>query len=180
MFFSALVLALVLVAPGQAQFSDTWEFFNAVEDVDYLEMRTRLTRGANINSHNEDGLSAVIIASDMSNSELLQFLLDHGANINGVEESRNETALMRRTEVGDVAFLRVLIGLGADVNLQDRGGQTALMKAARYRNARAAQLLIESNANLDTSDYTGQTALDHARQARARQVEKALIKAGAR
>ena len=55
---SALALLMIATSPGQAQFSDTWEFFNALEEVDYLEMRTRLTRGANINSRNEDGLSA--------------------------------------------------------------------------------------------------------------------------
>lgn len=181
-FPAAALLAVFLMGlPGgaEAQFSDTWEFMKAVEERDYKEMRTRIFAGANINTHNPDGLTAVIIATDAADSELLRFLVDQGANINSRTQDRGETGLMRRAERGDREFVGLMIDLGADVNAEDRGGETPLIKAARNRHWRVVSLLIDSGADVNHADYTGRTALDYARQNRARRSERLLENAGA-
>ena len=171
---------LVVAAPSHAQFSDTWEFFNALEDRDYNEMRSRLFKGANINAKHRDGRTAVIMAADDQDIELLDFLLENGANIDSRDDERSESALMRRAAVGDAIFVEILLERGADVDAVDRGGKTALLRAAASRSHRAVKALIDAGANIDHLDYTGRSALDYAREVRARRAERILIEAGAR
>lgn len=170
----------VFSAPSQAQFSDTWEFLKAVDEVDYREMRNRIFKGANVNRRNADGFPAIVIAADKRNRELIKFLLDQGAKINATTEGRGETALMRRAEVGDSDTLAMLLESGAKLNLQDRSGLTALMRAARSRKQRVVKQLLEAGAQVDQADFTGKSALGYARDVRARRIIRLLEEAGAR
>lgn len=185
--FATITIALavwavsaVFSAPSQAQFSDTWEFLKAVEDVDYKEMRNRIFKGANVNRRNGDGFPAIVIAAEKRDKELIRFLLEQGVKINATTTGRGETALMRRAEVGDFETLSLLLELGADMNLHDKSGVTALMRAARNRKQRVVRRLLEAGAAVDEADYTGKSALGHARDARARRVIRLLEEAGAR
>lgn len=177
---SVWMLSAVFSAPSQAQFSDSWEFLKAVDEVDYREMRNRIFKGANVNRKNRDGFPAIIIAADKSNKELIKFLLDQGVKINATTAGRGETAVMRRADVGDMETLNFLMASGANINLQDRTGLTALMRAARARKQRIVKLLLEGGADFDRADYTGKSALGYARDVRARRVIKLLEDAGAR
>ncbi|MCH8861914.1 MAG: ankyrin repeat domain-containing protein [Proteobacteria bacterium] len=173
-------VSAVFSAPSQAQFSDTWEFLKAVEEVDYLEMRNRIFKGANVNRKNSDGFPAIVIAAEKRNQKLIKFLLDQGVKINATTTERKETALMRRAEVGDFETLSQLLDLGADVDLRDKSGVTALMRAARNRKQRVVRRLLEAGAAVDATDFTGKSALGYARDARARRVVRLLEEAGAR
>ena len=164
---------------AQAQFSETWEFYKAMEKGDYREMMSRLNKGANINRPRDDQ-PAIVMAADKSDQHLLGFLIDNGANVNGATIERQETALMRRAGAGDVETVRFLLDRGADPNAQDRSGETALIRAARGHKRKVVQLLLDSGADVDRADYTGKTALDYARDARARNIVRALEEAGAR
>lgn len=169
----------VFAAPSYAQFSDTWEFMKAVDEVDYREMRNRIFKGANVNSRNGDGLPAIVIAADKGDRALIKFLLDQGAKINAVTESRGETALMRRAGAGDLDTISVLLEFGADPNLQDRTGLSALMRAASTRKHRIVKRLLDGGAEVGWADFTGRSALGYARDVRARRVIRLLEEAGA-
>lgn len=185
-FLATLSIALVVwmvsavfSAPSQAQFSDTWEFLKAVEESDYLEMRNRIFKGANVNRRNKKGFPAIIIAAEKRDQKLIRFLLDQGVKINATIIARGETALMRRADVGDTETLSLLLALGADADLQDKSGVTALMRAARSRKNRVVKRLLEAGADVDATDYTGKTALDYARDSRDRRIIRLLEEAGA-
>lgn len=163
----ALVMSFqLLVGQAHAQFSDTWEFLDAVEDGDYKEIRTRLGRGANINALNTDGFPAIIIASDRKNLEMVKFLLEQGAKPDTRSEEGQDTALMRRADAGDGEAVKMLLDKGANVNLQDRLGETALIKAVRSRKTRIVSMLLEHGAEINIADYTGNNAMDHAKRTR--------------
>ena len=164
---------------ASAQFSVTHDFLEGVEDDDMKEIRDNLTKGANINGRNSDGIPAVIMATDMGNLTLLKFLLENGAKPDMKSLPREETALMRRSGVGDVPAIKMLIAFKANVDRQDKIGQTGLMKAALARKRRAVKALIEAGADIFKTDHTGKTALDHARESRDRRVVKMLEDAGA-
>jgi ankyrin repeat protein len=179
----ALAVALVSATfstPSQAQFSDTWEFLKAVDEVDYKEMRNRIFKGANVNRKNADGFPAIVVAADKRDRALIAFLLGQGVKINATTEGRGETALMRRAEVGDFDTMAALLEAGADLNLQDKSGLTALMRAARSRKQRVVKQLLEAGAEVDQADYTGKSALGYARDVRARRIIRLLEDAGAR
>ena len=173
------ISSAIFSAPSQAQFSDSWEFLKAVEEVDYREMRNRIFKGANVNRKNKDGLPAMVIAADKGDKELIRFLLDQGVKIDATTKDRGETAAMRRASVGDLDTLNLLMELGANINLQDRSGLTALMRAARSRKQRIVKKLLDGGADFSRADYTGKSALGYARDVRARRVIKLLEDAGA-
>lgn len=174
------LVSAVYSAPSQAQFSDTWEFLKAVDEVDYREMRNRIFKGANVNRKNGDGFPAMVIAADKRNRELINFLLEQGVKVDATTEQRGETALMRRAEVGDFETIALLLESGADPSLQDKSGLTALMRAARSRKPRVVKQLLEAGAGFDQADFTGKSALGYARDVRARRVIRLLEEAGAR
>lgn len=169
---------LLLSLPAHAQFSETWEFYKALDDGDYREMMSRINRGANINRP-KDGMPAIIMAADRSDQKLMTFLLQNGANIDGKTDDRRETALMRRSAVGNVETVRFLLARGAEPNAQDRNGETSLIKAARARKRNVVRILLDNGADPNRSDFTGKTAIDYARDARARNVVRLLEEAGA-
>lgn len=182
----ALLLSLLMVfssfgytASTSAQFSPTWNFFKGIKDNDMKEIRDNLSKGANINGRNSDGIPAVILATDKGNLTLLKFLLENGAKPDTKSIPNEETALMRRSGVGDVEAMKMLIAFKANVDRQDKMGQTGLMKAALARKRRAVKALLEAGADVFKTDHTGKTAMDHARESRDRRVVKMLEKAGA-
>lgn len=180
MALAALLLSVVFSPPLHAQFSDSWEFLKAVEEADYLEMRSRISKGANVNRKDGDGFPAIVIAADKRDKVLITFLLEQGVRINSTTEDRGETALMRRAGAGDLETVTLLLAAGADPNLQDKTGQTALMRAAQARKQRVVKQLLENGAEVDRADYTGKSALGYARDVRARRAIRLLEQAGAR
>ncbi len=164
---------------AHAQFGDSWEFLNAVRELDYKEMRSRLGKGANINRLDKDGLPAMIIAADKKNAELINFLLEMGAKVDVSSNPRKETALMRLSSTGYNELIQILLKAGADINLGDGNGETPLMKASRSNKTRTVKLLLESGADVHLSDYTGRTAMDIAKATRSKRVIKLLEAAGA-
>ena len=132
--------------PSQAQFSDTWEFLKAVEEADYLEMRNRISKGANVNRKNADGFPAIIIAAEKRDQELIRFLLDQGVKINATTAGRKETALMRAARNRKQRIVRRLLEADAGVDATDFTGKTALGYARDARARRVVRLLEEAGA----------------------------------
>lgn len=156
----------LMVAPTHAQFSDTWEFLEAVEEADYKEIMKRLGNGANINGLNGDGVPAVILAGEKRDMKMLRFLLEQGAKPDTTAEPNGETALIRRADAGDNESIKALLEFGANINARDNLGETALIKAIRGRKTRTIQLLLENGADPMIADYTGNDAFRHAERSR--------------
>ena len=91
----------------------------------------------------------------------VQFLLDHGANVN-LTNSSGQTALFAAAENGLVEVVRVLLGHGANVNLTDSSGQTALSAAARQGHVEVVRVFLGHGANVNLTDRTVETALSAA------------------
>jgi ankyrin repeat protein len=93
--------------------------------------------------------------------EDLQFLLDHGADIDGRDEKGN-TALANAAAVGYLPTVRFLLAHGAHIDLKNRHGQTALMLAAfRTGTADTVQYLLANGADPRMTDVDGRDALHY-------------------
>lgn len=77
------------------------------------------------------------------------------------------------------AITKLLIKLGADVNVCNGKDQTALIYAARNNHADTVRLLIESGASVDAADYIDQTALIHTAWHNHVSTAQLLLEAGA-
>jgi ankyrin repeat protein len=160
-----------------AQFSDSWDFMKALKDQNYAKMLEKLTKGANINVRDSDGFPTIVVAADMRNKKLIKFLLENGANPDATILGNNETALMRRADVGDLETIVLLVKNGADVNFANKTGETALMRAIRSRKNRVIIGLIELGADVERADYTGRTSIDYAEETRSTRILR-IVQAG--
>jgi len=74
------------------------------------------------------GETTLMFAAEKGNTEVGEFLVDCGANINAVDKY-NRTALMHAVNHGNLTMVKGLVNCGANVNAVDKGGWTALMHA---------------------------------------------------
>jgi ankyrin repeat protein len=119
-------------------------------------------RGADLHCQNEQGETALAIASD-NNYDAVIYLLNKNVDVNR-SDLNNQTPLMRASFYGEADIVEALLNKGATVNNQDVNGLTALMKAVirSEGNIRVFELLIKYGADVNLQDNNGETALSHA------------------
>ncbi|NTZ41520.1 ankyrin repeat domain-containing protein [Altererythrobacter sp. SALINAS58] len=81
-------------------------------------------RGANPNLADKDGITPLVIASNIGFVEGAEALLDAGARVD-VTNSAGETPLIAAVHRRDMAMLRLLLDKGADPDRADNSGRTA-------------------------------------------------------
>ncbi|KAH7324015.1 ankyrin repeat-containing domain protein [Rhexocercosporidium sp. MPI-PUGE-AT-0058] len=123
----------------------------------------------NAKSENSSGTTALHEAAKFSKSDILEILLDHGAEIDTFN-TEGETALV----VGAASYyywqysiekyqetLRVLVERGADIKAVDVHGNTVLMVVARHRKQplETIQYLLGRQAEISTVNFEDCTTL---------------------
>src|SRR6202171_3864290 len=99
---------------------------------------------------NNEGNSALMLASHRDMPVLIPALVKAGADIN--ERGRDGTSLVVAAEEGHTAVVRTLLDANADPNLGDRHGETPLMKAAKKDHVEIIALLLAHCARTDLLD----------------------------
>ena len=119
----------------------------------------------NAKSAPPEGNTALHMAAKLGKTDLLEVLLDHGADINAINATE-QTALMvgARCSPADMNYqqvMRKLIERGANVEMVDKNGDTALIIAAIPSNegTEILQLLLEKGVQTNTINIAGSTAL---------------------
>ncbi|KAJ7291196.1 ankyrin repeat-containing domain protein [Mycena rebaudengoi] len=136
-------------------------------------VRFLLNNGADVHGGNNGALRA---AAKAGNTEVVQLLLENGANINTVDEhtgsaleaaaswdgnpsigpwDSEDTKIRKMAEAATrrLTHVRFLLDNGADVHARNNG---ALHAAAKARNTEVVQLLVENGANINAADeHTG-------------------------
>src|SRR5262249_16983619 len=77
-----------------------------------------LRAGADANSANPGGETALMTASRTGKPDAIKLLLDRGANINAKESVRGQTALMWAVTENHPDAVKLLLSRGADINAQ--------------------------------------------------------------
>lgn len=107
-----------------------------------------ISKGANANEVDDDGLSALAWATLTNHVETIQVLLTRGAQVNRVDNFGMTPVLYAASvDFGDTAVLEKLIAAGADLKAKNKQGQTALDLAKAYSHSRAASLLTSRIAS---------------------------------
>ncbi len=126
---------------------------------DLLRVKTLLATKVDVNSKNDDGITALALASEGRHVEVVQALLAAGADVNARCRG-GYTALMmllQGTSPKDQNLAQTLIAAGADVNAKAEDGTTALMMA--LHNPKVVQTLLAAGADVNAKDKDGNTAL---------------------
>ncbi|XP_031631526.1 serine protease persephone-like isoform X2 [Contarinia nasturtii] len=88
--------------------------------------------------------------------------LEHGANINAVDEETKRTPLHQAINGGNIEAIKYLIDNGADVYAEDNLLQSMLHIAAQKGNIDVIRYLIDNGANVTAEDKDLRTPLHYA------------------
>jgi len=112
----------------------------------------------------ENGATSFVRAAQSSDVELMQLLLDYGADP-FIATENGDTALTASAGIGwvegvtyerspedNAKAVRMLLDLGLDPNARNREGRTALMGAALKGRSEVVQMLVDRGARVDTRD----------------------------
>ncbi len=115
-----------------------------------------------------------------SSNDILELLVDGGADINAVHGYGNITALMGVARNGNIDGVKFLVEKGADINIKDEYGATALLYAADKGHADIVKYLISKGADVHLRTKNGKTALSLAIKYKNDEVIKILKAKGAK
>jgi len=155
------------------------DYLGTREQIDHLA-QLLIENGADVNIKDEYGGTLLMDCSNQQdNSYLASSLLDHGAEIEAVNEDLR-TPLMVACENGRPNMTRLLVSRGAQVNKVDRYGRTAIILAILdgYNTMEILQILLDAGAEINIRDEDDRSALDYARDNND-EVEQFLISRGA-
>ena len=120
-----------------------------------------LAQGADADSTDEDGRTALIEASWRGYSTIVSTLIQQGSNV-GQTDANGKSPLMWAAINGYASVARILLDSGQNPDLQDRTGVTALMRAAWNDHPDVVRALLDKGANANLKDTDNLTALDYA------------------
>jgi cytohesin len=160
------LIGLIILIPsnyaGQAQKSrgvaepQNEQLLAAIRDYDAQEARALLSAGADANTRDHDGLTALMYAAMYAGADCVELLLARGADPNAKSDS-NLTALM--LAVDHVEKVRLLLAKGAEVNARSKQGHTALSIAAgRTGTVEVIKALLGRGAELPAINVLGAAA----------------------
>ena len=126
-------------------------------------VRALLKDGADVNTAQADGMTALHWAAQKGDVELAKLLLYASANVRATTRIGGYTPLLIASRNGDAAMIDALLAGGADPNNATANGTTALMLAAAAGRNDAVKVLLAKGANVNAKENVkGETALSFA------------------
>ncbi len=135
-------------------------------------------------AENATSATPLFIAISNNNPQMVQLLLDNGADVNQVNEKgsypmhevASGTAFAGDTKYRANEMIQSLIEHGADVNQKNAKGQTPLMLACKAGRTETLIFLLNKNAKSSIQDERGKTVGDYASEVPAKSCSDALRK----
>lgn len=123
-----------------------------------------LRSGADANRRGHDGLTPLMIASGLGQSQMVDLLLTAGADVLAVEPRMGATPLHKAAQSGNADVVGLLLDHGSFVDQQSPVlGNTPLMDAVLHQHEEVVRLLLIRGARTAIRNHWQQTALDLAR-----------------
>jgi ankyrin repeat protein len=170
---SVPLLALALgVAYGGVPLVD------AARHSDGAALRALLDEGANVNTSEADGTTALHWASYRDDVTSADLLIGEGADVDAANDL-GATPLWAASQNGSATMVGRLLDAGAEPNAALVSGETPVMVAARSGSVDVVRLLLDSGADLAARGPRGQTALMWAVAQQHSDVVALLIEHGA-
>ena len=167
------LLALALgAARGEVPLVD------AARHSDRAALRALLDEGANVDTAEADGTTALHWASYRDDVASADLLIAAGADVDAANDL-GATPLWAAGQNGSAAMVARLLDAGAEPNAPLLSGETPVMVAARSGSADVVRLLLDSGADLAARGPRGQTALMWAVAQQHSDVVALLIEHGA-
>lgn len=122
-------------------------------------VRQHIELGADPNTTDDAGYSALMYAIEAGNSNVASFLIAKGARVDNLTGD-GVTPLLSAC-VSDRAWgIRLLVAGGAQINRANRNGTTPLMMAAKCGFTNSVEVLLELGADTRLTNRLGQTSVE--------------------
>jgi uncharacterized protein len=151
----------------------------AAQARDAATVRALLTKGADVNAAQGDGMTALHWAAMNADRELASMLLYAGANWRATTRLGGYLPLHLAAQSGADEVLEMLLAAGSDASSRTSTGATPLMLAASSGSVKSVELLLGRGADVNATESAhGQTALMFASASDRADVARLLLKRG--
>lgn len=107
-----------------------------------------LQAGANVNTKDASGFTALMLAADRNYTDVIELLLQAGAKVD-IKDNAGETALIYAAQESTPDVVKKLLDAGANINVQNELGETALIRAATQNSPEVVEVLLNAGANVN-------------------------------
>ncbi|MCX7045654.1 MAG: ankyrin repeat domain-containing protein [Candidatus Sumerlaeota bacterium] len=157
------------------------DLHQACKDGDIAVVKKILARkGADVNARGiQFGERPLHWAAGQGHLEIVDFLLDHGADINATDKD-GIVPLQVAVGKNQIAIVRRLVERKANLNHKCSDGSTPLYGAVYKDYLEIARLLIEAGADVNATTNNGVAAMDRAMVMKNKEMTQLLWQSGAR
>ncbi|HNW69171.1 MAG TPA: ankyrin repeat domain-containing protein [Bacteroidales bacterium] len=157
-FFLVFLIFSFQILHAQEQADVNKKLLLAVYKGDAKEVSQLLADSADVNAATDEGISALMYASEKGFTEIVKILLYNMADPN-LKPANGRTALMSAAMQNYQEIVYLLLVYGADINATDEYGVTALMYAASYNLYDMVDYLLKNGAQHVIKAQDGTDAL---------------------
>jgi ankyrin repeat protein len=133
----------------------------AIRAGDLAAVSDLLRSGIEVNHPGPDGLTPLMVAAGLGQSQTVELLLTAGAQPLAIEPRMGATALHKAAQSGNADIICMLLAAGAFIDQQSPSlGNTALMDAVLQKQEEAVRQLLARGAKTTLRNHWQQTALE--------------------
>ncbi|MCL2602690.1 MAG: ankyrin repeat domain-containing protein [Treponema sp.] len=126
------------------------------------EVSLFLAAGFSPETRNKAGVPLLNIAARKGNLEILELLIQSGAELNLQADDRGTSAILDSVMAKRYPLTVALIDAGAALDIKSKDGQTALVVAVGAGDEKAVEALLKAGADADIADSMGASARTYA------------------
>jgi ankyrin repeat protein len=162
---AALVALAAPIAASAQNFSESYQFLEAIKKADGNKVDEMLNKPGNtiVNTKDRDtGMAALHIVADREDGTYMRFLLQKGAAPN-ITDAKGNTPMMYAVAKSYGEGVDILLKYGGSVNISNSSGETPLIRAVQIHNIDIIHKLLDAGADPDKADVlAGKSARDYA------------------
>ena len=127
------------------------------KQAEIIEFILRIESCSDPNTQDNDGRTALMVASKNGHQQVVELLLNEKADLN-IQNNDGMTALMLASKNGHQQVVELLLNEKADPNIQNNDGRTALMLASGNGHQQVVELLLNEKSDPNIQDNDNWTA----------------------
>ena len=132
------------------------DFYSLCKNATYEKIIQALDEGANPNSANSNGTTALMTAAEHNNARVIRALIEAGANVNARNRKGN-TALMFAAMRNSTEAVRILYEAGADIEAVNSEGKRAADYAVTNRRLNGTEILKRIKGEIEAHESESPT-----------------------